>query len=134
MELDTMDRTLVIRNAQKRDIEALSEFAIQTYSAAFGHSFSEADLTAHLQRNLSPDSFSRILDEDVVLLAEAGDRLIGYVQFGAAKTASAHTQDQELRRLYVHPEFQNQGYGRALMEAALRHPRLKDAADRKSVV
>ena len=125
----TMDRSPVIRMAQKSDIAELSEFAIETYSAAFGHSFRDADLAAHLQRNLSPASFSRILDEDVVLLAEVGNRLIGYVQFGAAQTVSADTQDRELRRLYVHPEFQNRGYGSALMEAALRHPRLQDAAN-----
>jgi ribosomal protein S18 acetylase RimI-like enzyme len=124
-----MDRTLVIRHAQKSDIEALSEFAMKTYSEAFGHSFSDADLAAHLQKYLSPGSFSRILDEDVVLLAEVGNRLVGYVQFGAANAAAAHTQDQELRRIYIHPESQNMGYGSALMEAALRHPRLKGAGN-----
>ena len=34
---------------------------------------------------------------------------------------------EELRRLYVHPEFQNQGYGTALMDAALSHPGLNRA-------
>ena len=122
-----MDRNLVIRKAQQSDIAALSEFAIKTYSAAFGHTFSDADLAAHLKRSLSPINFSRIIDDDVVLLAEVGDRIIGYVQFGAANSSSDDDKDQELRRLYVHPEFQNQGYGTSLMEAALRHPRMNGA-------
>ena len=100
-----------------------------TYSDAFGHTFSDADLAAHLKKNLTPDSFTRILEEDVVLLAEAGNRIVGYVQFGAVNPSSAHHEDQELRRLYVHPEFQNVGYGTALMEAALRHPRLNGAVN-----
>src|SRR5436190_10709969 len=116
-----MDRTLVIRQAHKSDIAALSEFAIKTYTEAFGHTFSEADLTAHLKKRLSPSCFSRMLDEDVVLLAEIGNRLVGYVQFGATDLSSAQKEDQELRRLYVDAEFQNQGYGAALMEAALNY-------------
>lgn len=125
-----MDPPPEIREAQKCDIAALSELAITTYSDAFGYSFSEADLAAHINTNLSPDYFTRILDEeeDVILLAQVGDRLIGYVQFGQADAYSADKNDRALHRLYVHPEFQNQGYGTALMEAALRHPRLKTAA------
>jgi ribosomal protein S18 acetylase RimI-like enzyme len=122
-----MDRTLVIRDAQKSDVVALSELAIQTYSDAFGHTFSDSDLAAHVNTHLTPDHFSRILDEEVVLLAEAGDRMIGFVQFGAATSYSSNKSDQAVHRLYVLAEFQNQGYGAALMEAALRHPRLKEA-------
>ena len=125
---ETMDRTLVIRQAQKSDIAALSELAIQTYSAAFGYTFRDADLTAHVQKHLSPGHFSRIIVEDVVLVAAVGHRLIGYVQFGAANISSASSTDQELRRLYVHPEFQNEGCGTLLMDAALHHPRLNGAA------
>ena len=121
-------RTLVIRNAQKSDIAALSELAIQTYSAAFGHTLSAADLTAHVQKHLSPSHFSRIIDEDVVLVAEVEKHLIGYVQFGAAHPSSTPSKDREIRRLYVHPECQNAGVGTSLMDAALRHPRLHGAA------
>src|SRR5579863_8035563 len=75
----------------------------------------------------SPHCFARILGEDVVLLAEVEGQLVGYVQFGAANCAaqalSLHDGDQALRRLYVHPEFQNRGIGTSLLEAALRHPR-----------
>jgi len=119
----------VIRDAQQCDIQALSELAMKTYSDAFGHSFSTSDLAAHLIRHLSPENFSRILEEDVVLLAEVEDRLIGYVQFGAAASLSSRSEDSELHRLYVLAECQNRGYGSALMDAALRHPRLSCAAN-----
>src|SRR5438067_3075427 len=102
-----MDRTLTIREAQQSDAAALSELAVTTYAAAFGHTFSEADLAAHLQKNLSSESFSRSLNNDAILLAEVGGRLIGYAQFGAANVDGARDGDQEIRRLYVHPEFQN---------------------------
>ena len=118
-----------IREVRQSDLATLSELAIQTYTDAFGHSFSAADLAAHLERHLSPDGFARILDADVVLLAEAEDRLIGYLQFGAMRPLSDYGPDQELRRLYVLAEFQNQGVGAALMEAALSHPQMQSATN-----
>ena len=124
-----MNRTLTIRNAQQNDSDSLSELAILTYTDAFGHTFSETDLAAHLQKHLSPSNFARILKEEVVLLAELEGQLIGYVQFGAVDSASPHPTDQELRRLYVLSEFQNQGVGNALMETALSHPHMSRAAN-----
>ena len=123
-----MDRTLVMRNAKKSDRVALSELAIQTYADAFGHTLSDTDFTAHVQQHLSPSRFSRIIDEDVVLVAEVGNRLIGSVQFGVAPPSSVPNTAQEVRRLYVHRDFQHAGVGTSLRDAALRHPRLHEAA------
>ncbi|BDI33032.1 N-acetyltransferase [Capsulimonas corticalis] len=123
-----MHPTLVIRNVQLSDIPALSEFAMKTYSDAFGHSLSPEDLAEHLRKHLSPNSFQLIFAEDTVLLAEVDNRLIGYAQFGASTLSRNHPTDQDLRRLYVHPEYQNEGYGSALMEATLCHPQMKAAA------
>lgn len=123
-----MNRTWIIRKAQQADTAALSDLAILTYSAAFGHSLSDADLAAHVRKHLSPCRFARFIDDDVVLVAEDGSRLVGYVQFGAVDSAMAVSTDQEVRRLYVHPQLQNAGIGTALMEAALRHPHLRRAA------
>ena len=89
-----------VRQAGKGDIETLSTFAIESYTHAFGFAFSASDLEAHLEANLSKTRFSQIIDDDVVLVAETGDRLVGYVQFGAK--APGVGADQELRRLYIH--------------------------------
>lgn len=120
---------LVIRPVEIGDIAALAEFARKTYSDAFGHTFSPSDLGFHLANNLSDAYFLRVISEDIILVAGVETRLIGFVQFGAVKmpVASSSSKDQELRRLYVHSDFQNRGIGRQLMAAALDHPRLKDA-------
>ena len=99
---------------------------METYADAFGHSMSEADLRAHLEAQLAPAAWAEMLGRDVVLLAAEGDRLVGFVQFGAARSGSG-TSDQELRRIYVHRDFQNRGHGTALMERALDHPQLRSA-------
>ena len=121
------DKSLTIRPAESGNAAELAELARLTYSVAFGHSFSEADLAAHLETHLSTERFAQIIENDVVLLIIVRGRIVGYVQFGEAGADSAREGDQELRRLYVHPDFQNQGYGAALMKSALRHPTMKNA-------
>jgi len=75
---------MIIREAITSDAQALSELAMETYTEAFGQSFSPSDLAAHLERNLSAKNFERILDEDTVLVTEVDDHLVGFVQFGGA--------------------------------------------------
>lgn len=119
---------MLIRPARRNEVVALSALAIETYSAAFGHTFSAADLAAHIAKHLTPNCFLRILDEDVVLVGDIEGRLVGYVQFGANTVGpSAGSREMELRRLYVHSDLQNQRVGGLLMSSALDHPNLKDA-------
>ncbi len=110
-----------IRQAVPEDSAALTRLARDTYAAAFGHTFTPADLAAHLQRHLSADSVNRWITCDSVLLAEADGRLVGFVQFGPAGLA------MELRRLYVLDEFQGRGIGSCLLQAALAHPDMAGA-------
>ena len=120
---------ILIRPALAADVPALTYLAVTTYIAAFGHSFSPEDLAAHLTHNLAPANIARFTSEDVVLVAEAADRLVGFVQFGTAgrEYAPENDRDQELRRLYVLNEYQNQGAGTLLMQAALTHPLMQAA-------
>lgn len=108
----------MIRSATSDDIPALTALAQATYTAAFGHSFLPDDLTAHLERELSEARFAQIVRDDTVLVAERDGQLIGYVQLGVTEVPG----QWELRRLYVRAEFQSQGVGSALMDAALSHP------------
>jgi diamine N-acetyltransferase len=124
---------ILIRRGVTDDVPALAELAVTTYVAAFGHSFTPEDLAAHLAHHLAPANIARSIAEDVVLVAElvtvTGGRLVGFVQFGTAgpEYAPQSSCDQELRRLYVLGEFQKQGAGTLLMQAALAHPQMQTA-------
>jgi diamine N-acetyltransferase len=120
---------ILIRPGVADDVPALTELAVTTYIAAFGHSFTPEDLAAHLAHNLEPANIAQFIADDVVLVAEADGGLVGFVQFGAAgpEYAPASSRDQELRRLYVLGAFQKQGAGTLLMQAALAHPQMQAA-------
>jgi ribosomal protein S18 acetylase RimI-like enzyme len=121
---------MMIRALFLDESAALSELAIATYVDAFGHSMQPADLAAHIQGQLTPAHFASMLARDVVLGVEIAGRLAGFIQFGLAHDAlaSGASRDQELRRLYVRAEFQQRGIGSALIEQALAHPDLRQAA------
>jgi ribosomal protein S18 acetylase RimI-like enzyme len=119
---------MLIRPATPTDVIPLAHLAQETYTQAFGHSFSPADLAAHLAHQLAPQNFEYLLTHDTILLAEVDGQLVGYVQFGRGDgTIEGISPDaQELRRLYVQARYQNQGLGAQLMRAALDHPTLKN--------
>ena len=112
---------MIIRNAENKDIHALSHLAQTTYADAFGHSFLSSDLAAHLAYHLSPSRFRQILARDTILLADVDGYLVGFVQFGLADGyVQAHSdRDWALHKLYVLADYQNRGIGSLLMEAAL---------------
>ncbi|MGD0865084.1 MAG: GNAT family N-acetyltransferase [Rhizomicrobium sp.] len=122
-----------IRKAQRADAKPLSELAKTTYANAFGHSLGPTDLSAHLDNNLSEACFEEFLDEDTILLAEREGRLIGFIQIGVVWPESDDDDfspdDAELRRVYVLSEFQGNGIGRQLIDAAFREPRFALARD-----
>ena len=120
---------ILIRPGMAKDVPALTDLAVTTYVAAFGPSFMPEDLAAHLAHNLAPANIKRFISEDVVLVVEADGRPVGFVQFGTAgpEYTPESDGDQELRRLYVLSEYQNQGAGTLLMQAALAHPQMQAA-------
>lgn len=122
-----------IRKAERADAKALSELAKTTYANAFGHSLNPTDLAAHLDNNLSEKCFEEFLEEDTILVAEHESRLIGFIQIGViwpeTDDDDFSPEDAELRRVYVLAEFQVQGIGRKLIDAAFKEPRFASARD-----
>lgn len=124
--------TFQLREAGRGDAEALLALATRTYTEAFGHSLSSADLAAHLERHLSPGRIRDLLRDEVFLLALEKGVMVGFVQFGDADTNDAELVgvqpgDKELRRLYVAAEVQGRGVGTRLLQTALADPRLEAA-------
>ncbi len=120
---------VVIREAAEGDLDALSALASLTWSVAFGQTISPEDRAAHLSRHLARPRFEEAMRQDVILVALAAGEMVGFVQFGAARILQAPLSgdDQEIRRLYVLADHQDNGIGRRLMGEAMAHPRLARA-------
>jgi ribosomal protein S18 acetylase RimI-like enzyme len=118
-----------IRPATRSDLAALADLAQRTWSDAFGDGVSRDDEAAELQEGRSEAYFATAIDESTILVADSDSALVGYVQFGEVGIPGVDVRpgDRELQRLYVETRLQGRGLGRALMEAALRHPRLVEA-------
>lgn len=109
--------TIAIREAEADDVPALADLAARTWLDAFGATVSPENATAETAEGRSEERFRRVLAERTILVAEDGGALVGYVEF----------DDGELNRLYVETALQRRGIGRALLDAALAHPRLANA-------
>ena len=107
----------MIRPAGVEDVAALADLARRTWLDAFGASVSAENAAAEADAGRSEERFRVALDERTILVAEESGSLAGYVEF----------DDSELRRLYVKTALQGRGIGRALLDAALTHPRLASA-------
>ncbi len=118
-----------IRAARSSDVDALSDLAKRTWSDAFGDGVSSADEAAELEEARSATYFAGALRDKTILVAEEGEALVGYVQFGEVgiPETDGRPGDQELQRLYVEIAAQGRGLGRRLLNAALGHPRLAEA-------
>lgn len=125
----TTDGSVVIRIAEQKDVQSLTKLAIETYTDAFGASMEASELAAHLATNFSEARIETCIREDVVLVAELAEQMIGFVHFSDINifVATPTSTSKKLRKLYVHRDFQNKGVGSSLMAAALEHPLLKGA-------
>jgi diamine N-acetyltransferase len=120
---------VLIRPVRADEFGMLAALASRTYAETFGASMTAEDLAAQLKATRSEDYFRRVVDEDVILVAVVDGVIAGYVQLSDVRipVTGGQPADKELFALYVAPERQRQGIGRALLEAALAHERFRRA-------
>jgi len=119
----------VIRPATEADVTALAPLAARTWLDAFGGSLTPEAAAAEAETGRSEQRFREALRQRTILVAEQDGALVGYVELGDVdiREAGAGPEDGELHRLYVETALHGRGIGRALLDAALAHPRLARA-------
>jgi ribosomal protein S18 acetylase RimI-like enzyme len=119
----------MIREVRASDLASLADVAARTYAHTFGHTMTPAALTEELEEYRSEKYFRAAMQHDTILVDVEGDRVLGYAQINdvAFPEVAAEAGDQLLDRLYVDTAAQGRGIGRALVKAALAHPRLAQA-------
>lgn len=115
--------SLVIRRATPADAHALCDIGRRTFVDAFGHLYGAQDLDAFLQESHAPDVYARHLRDSAcaLWLLEDDSRAVGYALAGPGGLPHPELApaDGELKRLYVLPQAQNDGWGSKLFQAAL---------------
>jgi len=101
--------SIIIRKIKKKEEKKAQELILSILK----NEFSE-DATAYPQNDLKniQDSYGK--KREIFLVAEKEDLIIG--------TSAIKEDDKEtalLRRIFVHPEFRNKGYGLTLLEEAI---------------
>lgn len=111
------------------EFEELSELASRSFSDAFGHALTQAELEESLAETRSVAYFEKTFAGSTILVAKQNDKIVGYVQYGTVKIPEldAHENDRELGRLYVETGLHGQGIGGQLMDAALNDPEMRRA-------
>ncbi len=116
---------MIIREVTPSDIPSLAKLAQKTYADTFGLTMSIEELLDALKTR-SEDYFRSVMGKDTILVAEDGDTVIGFIQFGQVTYDSIQTtkNDIELHKIYVETSYQGKGIGKKLMETMFTHNRL----------
>jgi diamine N-acetyltransferase len=121
--------SVLYRDAEARDAEALATISRETFVATFGHLYPPEDLAAYIASKYGPDiQRAEIADASSHYhLAFRGDALVGYCKTGALGLPVEEPGALELHRLYVEAAEKGAGIAQTLMEEALAWARARGA-------
>lgn len=120
-----------IRKAQPSDASRLAQFARQIFRETFRPHNSEADMCAYLDSSFGTPQQKRELDDPAIatLLAEEGDRLVGYAQLRHSETPACVDRPLpiELWRFYVARDRHGTGLAQRLIREVTVEARAQGA-------
>ncbi len=119
MSTQGFGRTLTIRPASPDDIPSIIELAQKIWRAHYPGIIPAAQVEYMLSTMYAPERIEAEIREPSMayFIADVDGAGVGFAAIGSA----AETQTAKLHKLYVLPEVQGTGIGRALMQAALDH-------------
>lgn len=113
--------TATLRHAAAADAPAVAALMRECFTATFGHLYAPEDLAAFLDA-LTPDRWRGEIADPAfaVLLAEDGDRLVGFAKLGPHALPVTPTGPMiELRQLYLAADQHGSGLAARMMDWAI---------------
>ena len=107
---------LVIRPWQKTDLPSIRRITWQSWVSTYSSFIPEGDLKSYFDIHYSEASLLSIFDDPLAqgFIAEMGDYIAGYIRLSFSRDESR----LYVPSLHVLPDFQGQGVGRRLLDAA----------------
>jgi diamine N-acetyltransferase len=113
----------MIRKAQSRDAERLSEIAEATFRAAFDAMNTAEQMNLHCARNYGEQIQAAEISNParITLLCEEQGKLAGYAQlrWDGAPSCIAALRPGQIQRLYVDAEWHGKGMAQEIMNACI---------------
>jgi ribosomal protein S18 acetylase RimI-like enzyme len=104
----------MIRRAELTDVDAVRQIGLTTWPVAYAGLASDEFIEDGLAQWWSPEVVERGIRTGITLVAAEGDELVGMVGLG-------RQGDQWVMwKLYVLPDHQRSGIGKALLDAAIK--------------
>jgi ribosomal protein S18 acetylase RimI-like enzyme len=110
-----------IRLARPDDLDGILEVGRQTWPPTYVPLVGEEYVRTGLARWWTPEGTNPSLNDGRVWVAEVGGRIVGMAMYGIADRVA------EVWKLYVLPDFQGQGIGRALLTSVIEA--IRDTVD-----
>lgn len=105
---------MIVRKVNEQDIEAVSAVCMASFMRSVAATLTEQGI-ATFSNIAARDSFlARMNDDNVMLVAEVDGNVEGVIEL---------KEGRHIAMLFVNPERQKQGIGRALLSAALNEAR-----------
>ena len=119
---------MILRLATIADAPALAALGAETFTAAFAHLYTAADLAEFLAEVHDPDAVAQEIagEECTHCLADNGGKLVAYCKLRYPSHYAHHSNAKnpiELSQLYALPQHTGTGIGAQLMEWALDQAR-----------
>jgi ribosomal protein S18 acetylase RimI-like enzyme len=110
-----------IRKATLKDAQAIAELGSHVFTVTLGPGFHATDLKLYLEENYSISATTKELenpDKDMLVATSPSDQILGFALMtrGLPDPCIKELPKQvQLQRLYIHPDAQGQGVGKALI-------------------
>ena len=113
-----MKTSASIRPGELSNLTAISALAREIWWLHYPEILSRAQIAYMLDRMYSLDQLRQDVEKDGVkyFAAWLGERMAGFAAVGPTDI----TSEFKLHKLYVHPQFQGNGLGKGLLEAAMK--------------
>lgn len=115
---------MIVRKMEERDLEAVSAICIASFTRSVADSLSEQGIATFTSIAANDAFLARMNGDNMMLVAERSGEVQGVIEL---------KEGRHVAMLFICPDQQKKGIGKALLAAALKHARAETVTVRASL-